>query len=54
MLTSRKLKAEEQQRKSVDAALKGAETQAENQRKLASEVKGQLVMAKEQIAALRQ
>ena len=35
-----KLKAEEQQRKSVDAALKGAETQAENQRKLANELKG--------------
>ena len=49
-----KLKAEEQQRKSVDAALKGAETQAESQRKLANEIKGQLVAAKEQIAALRQ
>ena len=49
-----KLKAEEQQRKSADAVLKGAETQAESQRKLASEVKGQLVTAKEQIAALRQ
>ena len=49
-----KLKAEEQQRKSADAALKGAETQAKSQRKLASEVKGQLVTAKEQIAALRQ
>ena len=49
-----KLKAEEQQRKSVDAALKGAETQAENQRKLANEIKGQLVATKEQIAALRQ
>ena len=49
-----KLKVEEQERKSVDAALKGAETQAESQRKLANEVKGQLVTAKEQIAALRQ
>ena len=49
-----KLKAEEQQRKSADTALKGAETQAENQRKLASEIKGQLVATKEQIAALRQ
>ena len=49
-----KLKAEEQQRKSVDAALKGAETQAESQRKLANEIKGQLVTANEQIAALRQ
>ena len=35
-----KLKAEEQARKSSDAALKGAETQAESQRKLANEVKG--------------
>ena len=49
-----KLKAEEQQRKSADAALKGAETQAESQRKLANEIKGQLVTAKEQIVALRQ
>ena len=49
-----KLKAEEQERKSIDAALKSAETQAESQRKLANEVKGQLVAAKEQIAALRQ
>ena len=35
-----KLKAEEQQRKSAEAALKGAETQAESQRKLANDVKG--------------
>ena len=42
-----KLKAEEQERKSADAALKSAETQAEIQRKLANEVKGQLVAAKE-------
>ena len=49
-----KLKAEEQERKSADAALKSAETQAESQRKLANEIKGQLVAAKEQIAALRQ
>ena len=34
--------------------MKGAETQAENQRKLANEIKGQLVATKEQIAALRQ
>ena len=34
-----KLKAKEQARKSVDAALKGAETQVESQRKLANEVK---------------
>ena len=49
-----KLKAEEQARKSSDSALKGAETQAESQRKLANEVKGQLVAAKEQVAALKQ
>ena len=49
-----KLKAEEQVRKSSDAALKGAETQAESQRKLANEVKGQLVAAKEQVATLKQ
>ena len=42
-----------QERKSADAALKSAETQAKSQRKLANEVKGQLVAAKEQIAALR-
>ena len=34
--------------------MKGAETQAESQRKLANNIKGQLVTAKEQIAALRQ
>ena len=34
-----KLKAEEQARKSADAALKGAETQAESQRKLTNEAK---------------
>ena len=35
-----KLKAEEQKRTSADAALKGAETQAESQRKLANKIKG--------------
>ena len=49
-----KLKAEEQERKSADAALKSAETQAESQRKLANDIKVQLVAAKEQITALRQ
>ena len=49
-----KLKAEEQARKSSDSALKGAETQAESQRKLVNEIKGQLVAAKEQMAALKQ
>ena len=34
--------------------MKGAETQAESQRKLANEIKGQLVTTKEQIATLRQ
>ena len=48
-----KLKTEEQSRKSAEAALKGAETQAESQRKLVVEVKGQLVTAKEQIATLK-
>ena len=42
-----KLKAEEQQRKSADAALKGAETQAKSQRKFANEIKGQSVATKE-------
>ena len=48
-----KLKAEEQARKSTDIVLKGAETQAESQRKLANEAKGQLVASKEQVAALK-
>ena len=48
-----KLKAEEQAKKSSDAALKSVETQIESQRKLANEVKGQLVAAKEQVAALK-
>ena len=48
------MKTEEQLKKSAEAALKGAETQAESQRKLVIEVKGQLVTAKEQIATLRQ
>ena len=49
-----KLKTEEQLRKSAEAALKGAESQAESQRKLVVEVKGQLVMANKQIATLMQ
>ena len=49
-----KLKAEEQARKSCVSALKGVETQTESQRKLANEVKGQLVAAKDQVAALKQ
>ena len=34
--------------------MKGAETQAENQRKLTNEIKGQLIATKEQIVALKQ
>ena len=49
-----KLKTDEQLRKSAEAALKGVETQTESQRKLANDIKGQLVTAKKQIAALRQ
>ena len=49
-----KLKDEEQARKSSESALKGTETQAESQRKLANEIKGQLVAAKEQMVALKQ
>ena len=49
-----KLKTEEQARKSADAALKGVETQAESQRKLANETKEQLATSKEQVAALKQ
>ena len=48
-----KLKTEEQARKNSDAALKSAETQAESQRKLANEIKGHLVTAKEQVVALK-
>ena len=49
-----KLKAEEQVKKSTEAALKGAETQAESQRKLTNEAKEQLAASKEQVAALKQ
>ena len=49
-----KLKAEEQARKSADAALKGVETQAESQKKLTNEAKEQLAASKEQVAALKQ
>ena len=44
-----KLKVKEQQRKGAEAA-----TQAESQRKLANDIKGQLVTTKDQVAALRQ
>ena len=48
----KKLTAEEQARKSADAALKGAEKQAESQRKLTNEAKEQLAASKEQVAAV--
>ena len=43
----KKLTAEEQARKSIDAALKGAEKQAKSQRKLTNEAKEQLAASKE-------
>ena len=49
----KKLAAEEQVRKSADAALKGAEKQVESQRKLTNEAKEQLAASKEQVAALK-
>ena len=50
----KKLTAEELARKSTNAALKGAETQAESQRKLTNEAKEQLAASKKQVAALKQ
>ena len=50
----KRLAAEEQARKSANAALNGAEKQAESQRKLTNEAKEQLVASKEQVAALKQ
>ena len=49
----KRLTAEEQAWKSVDAALEGAERQAESQRKLAREASDQLAASKEQLAALK-
>ena len=49
----KKLNAKEQAWKSVDAALKGAERQAESQRKLAREANDQLAASKEQLVALK-
>ena len=49
----KKLVAQEQARKSADAALKGAERQAESQRKLANEANEQLAASNEQLAALK-
>ena len=50
----KKLTVEEQARKSVDVALKGAEKQAESQRKLTNKAKEQLAASNEQVAALKQ
>ena len=50
----KKLTAEEQARKSVDATLKGVEKQAESQKKLTNEAKDQLAASNEQVAALKQ
>ena len=49
----KRLTVEEQARKSADAALKGAEKQAESQRKLTNETKEQLATSKEQVVALK-
>ena len=49
----KRLAAEKQARKSAYAALKGAEKQAESQRKLANEANEQLTASKEQLAALK-
>ena len=49
----KKLTTEEQARKSANAALEGAERQAESQRKLAREASDQLAASKEQLAALK-
>ena len=49
----KKLPAEEQVQKSADAALEGAERQAESQRELAREANDQLAASKEQLAALK-
>ena len=50
----KRLAAEEQARKSANAALNGIEKQAESQRKLTNEAKEQLAASKEQVAALKQ
>ena len=49
----KKLKKEEQVRRSVNLALEGAQKQAEDQRQLLHDAKEQLASSKEQIAALR-
>ena len=49
----KKLITEEQARKSANVALKGAERQAESQKKLTNEANEQLAASKEQLAALK-
>ena len=49
----KRLTAEEQARKSANVALKGAERQAESQKKLTNEANEQLAASKEQLAALK-
>ena len=49
----KKLADEEHARKSADAALEGAQKQAENQRKLMRKANDQLAASKEQLATLR-
>ena len=49
----KRLTVEEQAWKSANAALEGAEKQAESQRKLAHEANDQLAASKEQLAALK-
>ena len=49
----KKLTADEQARKSANAALKGVEKKAESQRKLTNEAKEQLAVSKEQVTALK-
>ena len=49
----KKLKEEEQARRNVNLALKGAQKQAKDQRLLLCDAKEQLASSKEQIASLR-
>ena len=49
----KKLKKEEQVRRSVNLALEGAQKQAEDQRLLLHDIKEQLASSKKQIASLR-
>ena len=49
----KKLKEEEQARRSADSTLEGVQKQAEDQRLLLQDVKEQLASSKEQITSLR-